>query len=673
MLRLPAIANGVSWVLYADHADPEICYLVPDVPRLRLAPDGSPLLSLMKFRDINQGTGGLLAVQVDLSTTADEQAAALAAFSSATGHAGRLADPLWLSGTASLTVPGPQVISVAGQPALTGPAAASFECGLTAEAATLLEQAGPGALQVRYGLRALAMLPPCQVHVFLRMGALAGVWDQFGQATPDQRRDLLVQSGAAGVDVDDDSGNLDHSLRDQLVDWGWTLLDGLIAARTPAAGGPPEGADVEQVMLAANGLPWPITPAGSLSGPSAADGHWVQEWDLSGPVFQILQVATRANALFEADKIAAITVNLTYGKTVHTALLDSAQSVDNLNVYVQPELGLSYQVAPVVRFADSSRELVLPPYSSSARNLLITVVETGWLRVTVTSAEVDWTLVSQVGVDIRYGDQAAEVPTVEDSLLLDATHPSLSYQRQIFAPRSQPYQVRLRWSLSDGQVIQGDWVDGSDAVFDVGRPWPEILHVRFRAPGDLTEIAAITVDATLDLASATPAVHTFALDAQHTEASWTAGLPAGTAASFRYRFTTSQRNGISMDQGWLDGTGSGTVQVGPMVNRLFELTVVADLLDFTTIRLAKVSIDLAGDSPVHQEIMFTPSSPRQVSLKIPLAADQEPAYTWSASFWMTDGSAPRSITGTLSHDSAFILPRPPAGRAIPLDESRPPS
>jgi hypothetical protein len=672
MLRLPAIANGASWVLYGDHADPQLGYLVPEVPRLRRAPDGSALLSLLKIRDINGGTGGLLAVQTDLSVTADEQAAALAAFKSATGNTARLADPLWLSGTASLTVPGPQVVDVAGQPALTGAAAASFECGLTPEAATLLQQAGPGLLQVRYGMRALAMLPPCQVHVFLRMAALAGAWSQLGQAAPDQRRDLLVQSGAAGVDVDDDSGNLDHSLRDQLVDWGWSWLDTLIAARTPAAGGPPEGADVEQVMLGANGLPWPFAPAGSLSGPSAADGQWVQDLDLSSAIFPLLRVTTRANALFDADKIAAITVQLSHGQHQHAALLTSAQSTDEWDLAMDPAIGPHYQVAPVVSFAGSSRTLVLPPYSGTARDLLITVVEVGWLRVTVTSAEVDWTLVSGVGVDLRYGDEAAEVPVVEDSLLLDAEHPSQLYQRQIFAPRSQPYQVRLRWSLSDGQTIQGDWVAGSDAVFDVGRPWPEILHVRFRAPGDLTDIAAITVDATLDPDGATPKVRTFELDAQHTEAIWTAGLPAGTPASFRYRVNTSQRNGISTSQDWLPGTGSSTVQVGPMVARLFELTVVADLLDFKTIRLAKVIIDHAGDGSAHQEIMFTPTSPHQVSLKLPMAADEDPDYTWSASYWTAEGS-PYSITGTSSHDSVLILPRPPAGQPIPLDERGPAS
>lgn len=657
MLRLPAIANGASWVLYADHADPEICYLVPDVPRLRRAADGTALLSLMKFRDIHGGTGGLLAVQTDLTMTTDEQAAALAAYKSATGNTTRLADPLWLSGTASLTVPGPQVLSVAGQPALTGTAAASFECGLSPNAATMLEQAGPGMLQVRYGMRALAMLPPCQVHVFLRMGALAGVWDQFGQAAPDQQRDVLVQAGAAGVDVDDDSGNLDHNLRDQLVDWGWTWLDGLIAARTPAGGGPPEGADVETVMLGANGLPWPIGPAGSLSGPSAADGHWVQEWDLSSPIFQQLRVTTRANALFDADKIAAVTAQLSYGDYRHDAVLTSAQSVDELATYVKPELGLSYQVAPVVSFAGSSRTLVLPPYSSAARDLLITVVETGWLRVTVTAAEVDWTLVAQVGVDISYGDQAAEVPTVQDSLVLDAEHTNQHYQRQIFAPRSQPYQARVRWSLSDGQVIQSDWVDGTGPVFDVGLPWPGLLRVRFRAPSDFTDITSITVDATLDLDSATPAVHTFQLDAQHTEAIWTAGLPAGTPTTFRYRVTTGRRNGASDVQEWLPGAGSGTVQIGGQVSQLFELRVVADLLDFTKVRLAKVILDHAGATPAHQEFLFTPTSDKEVTWKVPLAAGEDAGFTWSASYWTAD-PAPRSIAETTSHDHVLVLPWP---------------
>ena len=138
MLRLPAMANGGTWILYADHADPEIAYVLPDVPRVRRAPDGTALLSLLKLRDIAGATGGLLAVQTDLSLTADEQAAAVDAYRSATGSSARLADPLWLSGTASLTVPGPQVTSMDAQPALTGTAAATFECGVTQDAAVVL-------------------------------------------------------------------------------------------------------------------------------------------------------------------------------------------------------------------------------------------------------------------------------------------------------------------------------------------------------------------------------------------------------------------------------------------------------------------------------------------------------------------------------------------------------
>ena len=308
-------------------------------------------------------------------------------------------------------------------------------------------------------------------------------------------------------------------------------------------------------------------------------------------------------------------------------------------------------------FADSSRTLELAPFSSTARDLLITVVDVGWLRVTITSAEVDWALVSQVGVDVRYGDEAAGVPTVQDGLLLDAEHPSLRYQRAIFAARTHPYDVRVRWSMSDGQVIQGDWATGSGAVFDVGRPWPGLLHVRFRAPGGFADIAAIAVDATLDLDTATPRVSTFELDERHTEAVWTAGLPAGAPTTFRYRVSTSLRNGTSGMQDWMPGSGSGTVQVGPVLAHRFELAVAADRLDFGTVRLAKVTLDHAGPSPAHEEIAFTPTSARSATWTVPLVEGEDPSYTWSAIYW-TDGQPPRSIAATSSREPSLVLPWP---------------
>lgn len=660
MLRLPAVANGATWVLYSDHADPEVAYVLPDTPRLRRAPDGTALLNLVKVRDITGGSGGLLDVQTDLSLTADEQAAVVAAYRSATGASVRLATPLWLSGTATLTVPGPQVSSIDAQPSLAGAAAAVFECAVADTEAALLADAlgpGPGLLQVRYGMRALAMLPPCQVHVFLRVGLLAAAWDRIVRSSPAQRRDALVQAGAAGADVDDSSGNLDHSLRAQLVDWGWNWLDALIAARTPPSGKAPEGADVEQVMIGSNGLPWLFSPAGTLPGLSGSDGQWLLEMDLSSPVFPLLQVTTRANALFEADRIAAVTAHLSYSEHHHDAVLTSSQSADEMRVVVEPALGLRYQVAPVVSFAGSSRTLEQAPFSSTARDLLVTVVDVGWLRLTVTSAEVDWTLVSQVGVDVRYGDEANGVLMVQDSLLLDGEHPSLRYERAIFAAQTHPYDVRLRWSMRNGQTIEEDWIAESGPVFDVGRPWPRILHVRFRAPGAFADIAAITVDATLGIDPATARVITFQLDEQHTEAVWTAGLPAGESTAFRYRVSTSRRDGVSGVQDWMPGDGSGTVEVGPLVASRLELTVAADLLDFAAVRLAKVTLDHAGRSPAHDEIAFTPTSARSATWTVPLAEGEDPSYTWSATYW-TANQAPRSIAATSSREQTLVLPWP---------------
>lgn len=67
--RPPLHGEGIT--LFADHADPLRFYYVPDVPRLRRRSDGTPELSLLKYRldpGVHQALGGgLLSFTVDLS------------------------------------------------------------------------------------------------------------------------------------------------------------------------------------------------------------------------------------------------------------------------------------------------------------------------------------------------------------------------------------------------------------------------------------------------------------------------------------------------------------------------------------------------------------------------------------------------------------------------------
>ncbi len=657
VLRLPALAEGATWVVYGDHADASAAYVLPDAPRLRRAPDGRALLSLVKVRDVSAGTGGLLDLQTDLRVGPAEQSAALDAFRDATGTTARPADPMWLSGTATLTVPGTTVTAADARPALSGVAPASFVCGVSGQDATLLAAglgSGSGLLQVGYQLRALTILPPCRVHVFLRAGPLAAAW---AGLPAEARHEGLAACGAAGVDVDDDAGSLDQGLREQLVAWAWDWLDAVIAARTPVTGGPPEGPDLDQVLVGTNGLPWPFAPAGTLPGLGPGETDWLSETDLSTPVFPVLRISTRANALFKADRLAAVTAHLTYGDQRHDAVLTAPDSVDELAVVAVPALGLSYDVAPVVSFTASSRTVAMPPFRSSARDLLITVVDLGWLRVLFTSWQVDWAMVSTVGVDIRYVDEAEGVPLVQDALVLDSSSPSGAYERAVYTARNRPYEVRRRWSLADGRVVVQDWAPSTARTFDVGAPFASVLWVRFRAPGLAGDVATLTVDVTRDLVAATPRVTTFQLDPLHTEALWTEGLVPGAPATFHYRVTTSLQDGRSSQAPWQEGAGGGVIAVGPQVGAHLELNVVADLVDFSVVQLVTVSLRHEGPPLCEDDLAFSPPAPRARLWTVPLGPGEEPSYTWSATYYAA-GHPARTTPSRTSSEVTLVLPWP---------------
>ncbi|MCQ9134999.1 hypothetical protein [Streptomyces hilarionis] len=674
MLRLPALVAGPNWSLYADDQLDQAFYAIPTVPRLARGPDGAAVLTLIKYRSgTDQLNGGIIEVQTDLALRPEEREEALAA---ARAHGGdtaavgaadgpQLATPLWLDGTASLRLLDPaakaEERTVQVQPSLSGANPAVFQAALTPEGTAMewdVLRSGKPSLQAAYRLHAMARIPDATVHAYARSANVTAQWAQAG-ALPDPRA-ALVQSSAAGVEVLAWPVNGDPELREAFIDWGWEFL----APWLPPNGTPPTS-DIDAVFTGAAGLPWPFDAAGSMDPPDLTrDEGCFLALDLSDPIFQQRRTDVRCNADFAAGTIAAVTAKISYGDKRHDSVFTDNDTVDRFTWTVDPALGRTITVRPVVSFTASSATLELPELHTDNQFVLLSVDDVGRLTIDLSTAALDWSTVDHVEAGIRYQDADHGVGLVEDILRLDASRPAQRYERTLYAPVNRPYDVRLEYDLTDGQTVVRDWSPYTGRAVLVPAPFDRWLAVRLRATGWSGGISAFQVDLEAEDGTERTNRNTVRLAPGTDTADWRTGLTPTATGRFRCRVTTLYADGHSTVGAWTDGQGSQTLDVGPTPSRVLDVTVVADLVDFTVVKLVKTTLRHpvpTGESPTH-EIVFAPGRATSASWQLPLSDDGSagadgPEYTVTTTFYLQDGEH-RTTPETPGTDPIVVLRLP---------------
>lgn len=682
MLVLPELPLGCASSVYADDTDPALFYVVPAVPRIRTDDQGRPALVFYKYRSVPPGRtdatgGGFLEFQTELALDDAERAQILGLLRARSGGAEPvLGAPVFLDGSADLLTftPSPgglvEAVEGSGHPSLFGDNAAAFALTLSRDGAALLWgqlRDSPSPLAARYELSMMARLPAGKVHVWLKPAALREAWTALAPLDPAAARPAALTDGdIAGVDVLDwpppGVPGMDQ-LKEQLVRWGWDLLDQSTQGALTAAGGTePDWAQVSEVDTVLSGrstVVWPVRPSGNLAG---VDGGTYLEVDLSDPIFDILKVRTRCNVDFDRNRIAGITFRLRYGTHRHDVLFTGNDGTDFFQAVVEPPLGRSYAYDAVVQFAGTSHTLQLPEVVAEGEQVLLSTGDIGWVLIDVDGSAIDWAGTDVVEVHLTYADAARGVPAQEDTVVLRAGEPTARYERAIWVPVDQPWRYRAVHVLHDGRRVEPPPATHTSRLLIVPPPFAHTLAVRLRVPGGFAGVTQQLVECEHRPAPDAVVVREiFPLTAAEPEATWTVGLLPGEPATFRYRVTTTAADGSVAATDWIDVEGSRTVKVGAQPESLLEVTVAPDLLDYAVVKLAQVSLRHTGPggAPATKNMFFQAGHQDHQVWTLPLEAGDRPAYSWSAQFYLTDGSR-RSTAAADTTDHVLVLTVPPA-------------
>ncbi len=645
MLRIDRPTQVDGAIAFADDEHDGRYFVVATEPHLASRPDGTAALELIKWRDGAGGSGGILTAAVDLAPPP----AALAALRAQLGPNATLEPPQWTEGTATLLVPG--VAGAAKQQvplSLFGFGAAQFNYAVDAPTATVLEAAlrdGKMLLQADFTPRALGRLSSGRMHIVVHSGPVAAAWPNAATLTGTERVAALAAAGAVDVQIlDPPHGGAEGS--DQLMKWGWSFVDALLPRGTDEV---PMVSDRDILIEGRTVLACPLTATGTVLGFDPVRDHdFVTELDLGDPLFKILDVAVRVNALFVDDGIAAVTIHLSYGG--QTTTLDFTEPAQELHARYRWDDALrdTYSYRTVVHFTASAQPLELPAQQGEGRDLTVNLDDVGRLIVDISTLDVDWTDLAQVVVTIDSGD--GPIPRTSESVRLTPDIRGARYVRRAPGTFDGAWRYSVDYVFSDGRRIHHDPVPGFGHQIAVADPYPDRLRVELAVADGFDGIASHTVEVRYG-----GRLRTVVLDTAHPTGSVGFGIDDPTSRTYEWRVTTR----------FVDGTIMSTTDVtadSPLLavrrppSDSLDVRIVADLLDPAVVKLVRITVRHPGPggAEVTESRALTPGGPDAV-IAIPVNGAEKPEYTLSTTVYHVDGTHAEAPSRTCS-DAAIVLP-----------------
>lgn len=624
-----------------------------------------------------------------------------------------------------------------GKPSLIGSNVASFSIDLTQDGAALLWQAFQMAtlpVSVDYDIKFLAQIPALTMHIWLHAQQLHTYYEQINEdvdpgtcSDTDVSYTQIMQEefskySVAGVDITSWPSDLDgenaadvESFKQNMTDQGWSLLESTLKSDMTDKFTAETGADTGQasdyqntvrsylqsysddldVMFTDNQVvKWPIHPQATLQGflttpgpdgklPNKAD--FFKEISLDDPFFRMLQVQIHCNADFTNDPIYAVKVHVEYGSSNNPAtflakdyVFTDNTTVQTFQTYIDQTIGVNFTYSAVISYKNSTKTLQVAPKTSNETQLILGVNDFGYLSLQIIAAAFNWDVVASAQVHIKYEDDANGVPLQEDVVQLTKSALIANYQRTIFAPVTQPYQYKVVYFLTNEQQVVQDWISNGEQLLLLNDVFSDHIAVQLLAAG-FDNTNAIVIDLDYEDPAHTYSVQkTLQLSSNQSFLTWLVPIYGGATKAFKYKSTVLHADSTTEQNDWQTATGSQTLIVGDVVANYLTVNILADLLDFTQIKLARVTLhytDPANAVDTQEDFVFTPASMADTSWKIAIKDKTKTGYVYSAAYYMMDGTE-RDVPVTAMTTATVVLQLPAApaapAAAPPTTGSTPP-
>jgi hypothetical protein len=600
-----------------------------------------------------------------------------------------------------------KMIPNGGKPSLFGNNVATFALELPPEGATFFEQAMQGqggAVSIVYDLWFWARLPAVNIRAFFNASKFYSFYQTIDTewhlwAEDEYRetiREQMIQAEAQRIDVDP-GGITDQKLLGQLRDWATKALEDAVERNMIEAIAPvpddqrkaPDGIedvtrDITSTKIAnvtiqyreSQTVEWNVVPQGilpnitSLKDAGGAPIKWsdyARVIDLDDPFFKTLRVNAFVNADFENLPIHSVEVKLLYkgrpmanlvvGEPDGEVVLSSEDAVGKFAAFVEDD-DWKYRYSYQINYRGESRLFQSPEIETNEGTLTIGVDDVGILAIDVSAGDLNWAEVDRAAVTLTYADEANGVSPIEEQFQLTQAAPEHRIQRVIFQPMRKNYRYRVKYFMKGGKEYQGAEQEGRSQKLFINDVFDGRKTVAVRGVGDFTNrIQTVFVDLTYDDATnGYTQSKSQALTGASQFFDWTFPVVDDDLGQLTYKATVSYKDGTSDPVPSTVAT-TDTILLPPVTEAFLEVQVVTELVDWTQVRLVRVSLSYAdpeNDVAESDDFIFSPTNTANTAWKIPIRNKQLDEFTYHITYYLATGLQ-KTVGPATTRDKAVIL------------------
>lgn len=560
-----------------------------------------------------------------------------------------------------------------------------------------------GILQIAYDVFLPVRLPPVKAHAWFfsekimsfyqRVDIDPGwhfLWWGHDADRTEKVREFFQQSESGGVFIDPGAVT-DDKVISTVRDWAYGQLDdalkrmivGDINPVSDDARKVPDGtrsltrdfletrvSNFDRWFIEGHNMEWNPQPRGTLPNITSMTGKdgkpfkwsdFARTVDLDDPFFKTINLNIMANADFANLPIFSVDVHCEYPAPdkrnpdgtpkkaggAHTAQDFRLQKADDVGKFASftDDNDLRYSYGYKVNFKGDAQPFEMKGQVSDSTVLTVDVDSTGCLAVDVGVGNVNFDqMFNAVIVDMRYEDKANKVAAVEQQFVLDKDHRTARLGAIIHAPRTEACVYDVTYQFKDGrQYTLKDQKSFSRQIY-INSPFTDQRTVHVRPVGDLTnDISNIFVDLQYeDHDKGYVVSQSIALNKGNPFADWSVPVFDRTKGKVTYSGTIQFADGTAQDITPSGELTKDTLMVGRQRDdsEFLTVTVLPDALDFTKLKLAKVSLHYSDGAAtdLSKDIILRANAAAPPPWSIRLVDKAKRQYDWHAEYHMADGS-----------------------------------
>lgn len=336
----------------------------------------------------------------------------------------------------------------------------------------------------------------------------------------------------------------------------------------------------------------------------------IKQIDVSSLEVQVLQVQTSVNADFEADKIDSVIVNLKYSQKDHKTgvVRESSKSFvyktgDETNIFrvtmardAEGKLLDYYDATAKIHYkgsAESPPEIHLKKISDRA--LVISYEKLGFVSVKCNAGEVDWSVVKEIDVDLKYLAEPNKSDT-RKKIKLTQESPTGDWKSYMYGHDNQSYEYTVKYFYQDG----------TETITEAKRDTRDTLNIddnlvgRMKASFDMIIDSETVKSAKIEILYQDDSLGIKEEFSKWFESSetwdWSMRLRDGASKEFKYRYTVQFTDGLVKSSDWKTAMSDEDIPPFDLQRYKKNLMVDAGLLDWTKWQVVYVDLTFEDDA-----------------------------------------------------------------------------